>query len=259
MSELKPMVTSKKEEPERRVFENLVVLGNAVPDEISDNRKTVCTVAYSEKYGLIRIYPVPPVSPMKRWNVVTIPLERNPKDTRIESWKIQGSKSEWERISEKIKLTDTLKRPQWVELVEKLKKDFGHSCIDDLNQKKLSLGMITPTIDDMRLQKRKEQEKSLQTTLFGGEPFITIQNYDVQPRITYRCPTCVFQKPHDHQVLEWGVYEWLRHNSTDADAREKVWENLHIGESGYDTSFLVGNMALHRSNFMIISVFRYKK
>jgi hypothetical protein len=259
MFELNPIIPEKKAEPEQRVFENLIVLGNAVPDEISDNRKTVCTVGYSEKYGLIRIYPVPPVSPMKRWNVVTVPLERNPKDTRLESWKIQGSKSEWGRISEKIKLTGKLNRPEWVALIEKMKKDYSYSCIDELNQKRLSLGIIIPNINNMRLEKRKNQETSLQTTLFGGEPFITVQNYDVQPRITYRCPVCVPKSPHDHQVLEWGVYEWLRHNSNNPEEREKVWENLHIGESGYDTSFLVGNMALYRSNFMIISVFRYKK
>lgn len=195
---------------------------------------------------------------MKRWNIVTIPLERNAKDTRTESWKIQGSKSEWGKLENKIKLNGKLDRPQWVELITKLKKNFGYSCIDEINDKKLSLGIIEPNIMDMRLAKRKSQETALQTTLFSSEPFLTVQNYDVQPRITYRCSKCTSQKPHDQQVLEWGVYEWLRLNHNEQE-REQVWKNLHIGESGYDTSFLVGNMHLHRNSFMIISIFRYKK
>ena len=39
---------------EKRHFEDLVVLGNAVPDEISDSRKTVCTVAFSQ---MLKMYP----------------------------------------------------------------------------------------------------------------------------------------------------------------------------------------------------------
>src|SRR5271157_5583422 len=97
---------------ERLVVDDLLVLGNAVPDIISDNRITVCTVGYSKAHGLIRIYPVPPVSPMKRWKVVKIPLERNPKDTRPESWKIQGSKSQWDSIVGKIELKGEVKEKE---------------------------------------------------------------------------------------------------------------------------------------------------
>src|SRR6266581_5112319 len=77
---------------EKIVADDLIVLGSAVPDVISDERITVCTVGYSKGLGLVRVYPVPHVSDMKRWNIVDVPLERNPKDSREESWKIQGSK-----------------------------------------------------------------------------------------------------------------------------------------------------------------------
>ncbi len=69
----------------QKYFKDLIVLRNAVPNEISDNKKTVCTVAYSNEHGLIRIYPVPPNAPMKRWNIISIPLERNKQDSRDES------------------------------------------------------------------------------------------------------------------------------------------------------------------------------
>lgn len=243
------------EKVEKKYFEDLIVLGNAVPDEISDNRKTVCTVAYSKEHGLIRIYPVPPSSSMKRWNIISIPLERNKQDSRDESWKIQGSKDEWDILSEKIKVKRKLERKEWVALIEELKVNYGYNYIEDINDKKLSLGIIVPKIISKRLEKRKEIDTTIQTTLENRDPFLTINNYEVRPTITYQCPTCRTKKGHHVQgVLEWGVYEWIRINKN----MEQVWDNLHIGESGYDQCFLVGNMNHHRSRFLIISIFRYK-
>jgi hypothetical protein len=94
---------------EQAVIDDLLVLGNYVPDIISDNRITVCTAGYSKSRGLVRIYPVPTISHMKRWNIVKVPLERNPRDTRPESWKIQGSKGEWDRLAQKIELQGQVK------------------------------------------------------------------------------------------------------------------------------------------------------
>jgi len=98
-------------------MDDLVVLGNAVPDEISDHRKTVCTAGYSPKHGLIRVYPVPPGTSMKRWHVVEISLERNPQDTRVESWKIQDSKAEWDKLKFKITDHDQLTRKQRIDCI----------------------------------------------------------------------------------------------------------------------------------------------
>src|SRR5438132_8893567 len=91
---------------EKLLVDDLLVLGNAVPDIISDQRITVCTAGFSKKHGLIRIYPVPPLSNMKRWNIVEVPLERNSRDTRAESWKIQGSKNDWDKLGAKIRRID---------------------------------------------------------------------------------------------------------------------------------------------------------
>lgn len=241
---------------EKKYFENLIVLGNAVPDEISDNRKTVCTVVFSKEHGLMRIYPVPPEAKMDRWNIVSIPLEKNPNDTRVESWKIQGSKSDWGKVSEKIKITGKLSRHEWIDLITYLKDNHSYGCIEDINDKKLSLGIIVPRILDKKLESKKVIDPTIQATLINEELFMTIKNYAKRPVITYRCPTCRIQKRHHRQgVLEWGVYEWLRNNP---DNTQKVWDNLRIDDSRYDKTFLVGNMNRYRSSFMIISIFRYK-
>jgi len=240
---------------DRIIADDLIVLGNAVPDVISDERITVCTAAYCKDLGLVRIYPVPPVSPMKRWNIVRIPLERNPKDTRSESWKIQGSKSEWDQISRKIELKGTIEETKRLPLLEELYSKFGVDCVEQLNDKLVSFGLIKPKIISYQLETREDFEKSTQLSLDSREPFLTIKNYALRPVISYRCQNCKTKGPHSQQVLEWGIYEWLRRHPNEP---KKVWENLRMKESGYYRSFLVGNLALFRTSFCIISMFRKK-
>ena len=60
----------------------------------------------------------------------------------------------------------------------------------------------------------------------------------------------------DQQVLEWGVYEWLRKNP---DKKDQVWENLRLNSDKHVIYLLVGNQFLHRNSFMIISVLRMLK
>ena len=241
---------------DKLVIDDLLVLGNAVPDIISDSRVTVCTAGWSPTRGLVRVYPVPPASNMRRWNVVKVPLERNPRDSRAESWKIQGSRSEWDRVAAKIELRDRVtSRDEKFEILGELEGKFGVDCVDTLNKQKASLGIIKPASLACSFVRRSDHEEDRQATLDGAEPYITFKNYPQKPVATYRCPSCTAKHPHKQQIIEWGVFEWMRKNP---DQPEKVFENLHIGEEGYHTSLLVGNMALHRNSFMVISIFRHK-
>lgn len=242
---------------EKLEIDDLLVLGNAVPDFISDNRISVCTAGFSKKHGLVRVYPVRPDSPMNRWNIVSVQLERNPKDTRHESWKVQGSRSDWANLNSKIKVIGKVEdRKEKLSILEEINQHFGVGCIEQLNSAKASLGIILPEILSYEIATREDYEPYIQSTLDKKVPFLTIKNYPAQPRIVYRCEDCKTKKPHDQQLIEWGAYQYLRLN-----AKEKwgdLWKALHIGEENYYTSFLVGNQKLHRRSFMIISVFRMK-
>jgi hypothetical protein len=191
----------------------------------------------------------------RRWNAVEVPVERNPQDTRTESWKIQGSKTDWDKIRLKIKLKGAVTENTRRALVDELHQKFGANCVEDLNDRKVSLGMIRPQILDYHLEQREDYEASAQTQLGRTTPFLTIKNYPLKPMIEYRCPNCRTKNPHNQQVVEWGAYEWMRNHPNEC---EKVWENLHLPEPNYDISFLVGNMSLHRTSFMVVSVFRFK-
>lgn len=161
-------------------LDDLIVLGNACPDIISDQRITVCTVGFSRSNGLIRIYPVPPRTHMKRWNIVEVPLERNAQDTRLESWKIQGSKGEWDRIAYKIKLNGKVAKDEQEVLLDELHRRFGQGCVEDLNDKKMSLGMIKPQILSYGFEQREDYEPSVQTHLGRSSPLFDNQELPEQ-------------------------------------------------------------------------------
>lgn len=66
-------------------------------------------------------------------------MERNKQDNRDRSWKIQGSKTEWDALSNKVK--GKLEREEWIALVEELKTNHSYDCIEDINDKKQSHGL----------------------------------------------------------------------------------------------------------------------
>ena len=238
-------------------MDNLIVIGESVPDELKDKRKMMCTACYSEEYGLIRIYPVPPRAQMRRWDKVSIPLERNPQDTRTESWKIESSRLEWNALSEKIRYHGRLERQEWVRLVHTLYDRYGVDCIEDLNDNRSSLGIVKPYILRAWMEERGDKyDPTIQFTLDSDDPFYTIRNYTLQPRMKYRCHDCHAQNPHNQQILEWGVYEWIRKHPHQA---EKFVTNLRLFDRQYDKYFLVGNNFKYRNSFMVISVFRFKR
>ncbi len=238
---------------ERHVLDDLVILGRAVPEQMSDGRVTICVAGYSPSRGFIRIYPTRYDAPLRRWNIVRVPVERNPHDTRQESWKIQGSRSEWDRLAEKIEVLKTLPKKHRPGLVAKLLD----RCVNDVNSAHRSLGIVRP--GQILLTYFKEERRydgTVQTTLPGGFRPTTKDEFKLQPYIRYRCSECKARRYHDQQLLEWGVFEWIRKNP---DRAEQVWDNLGLGSPDRVCFFLVGNQWQRRSSFLIISVLRFKK
>ncbi|MDQ7027951.1 MAG: hypothetical protein Q9P01_06615 [Anaerolineae bacterium] len=84
------------------LLDDLIILGRACPEPLQNGRVTVCLAGYSYEHGLIRLYPTHPRMKMKRWDIVKIEVERNQQDTRAESWKIVGSRSNWDDLDKQI-------------------------------------------------------------------------------------------------------------------------------------------------------------
>ena len=224
-----------------------------MPDKTSDGRITICCAGFSPTKGFIRIYPTTLKSPLKNWNIVRVPVEKDNRDTRCESWKIQGSKKDYLKLHEKIEVIGCIKDKS--EKIKLLENNLS-PCIDDLNDLKKSLGVIKPLeIIEAYFTEREDFEPFSQLSLEGRPEFITIKKYKLNPRLKYRCSGCK-KKIHDQQLLEWGAYEWLRKNPGN---EKKLWENLHLFDDEYVKYFLVGNISWRRSSFMVISVLRLKK
>ena len=237
---------------ERIVIDDLIVLGRGCPEQIRNGRITVCTAGYSPTYGFVRIYPTKIDTPIKRWDIVRVPVERNPKDTRRESWKIVGSKREWSRLSEKIEVVGVLPEKERLILVHHL----VDKCVNVLNREKRSLGIIKPTIKRCYFSEKEDYDATTQLTLLGYPVFKTRNKYPLVPRIHYRCSGCESRRGHDQQVLEWGFYEWIRKHP---DKKEQVWENAKLNSPEHVIYFLVGNLFRHRTRFVIISVLRFPR
>jgi hypothetical protein len=234
------------------IIDDFIILGRAVPEQIKNGRITVCVAGYSPKKGFIRIYPTKTSTRLKNWSIAKVPVERNSQDTREESWKIQGSKSEWDRLDEKVEVAGELPRKDRLTLITNL----IDSCVSKINDAKRSLGIIKPNIEECYFCAEEDYDPTLQATLFGPPQPMAKNQFRQFPKIRYRCSNCTAVSPHDQTVLEWGFYEWMRKHP---DKPEQVWENSLINSPNHQCFFLVGNLLRYRNAFVIISILRLPK
>lgn len=238
----------------RRTIEDLIILGRAVPEPIKDGRTTVCLGGYSHSLGFVRIYPTKTDMSWKRWDIVRVEVEKDDRDTREESWKIVGSRTEWKSLSQKIevvgRLSDHNKRRNLV-------ANLSDGCVNDINNNRRSLGIIKPTVLEKYFQKNQQYGRLFQMALpVLGESTKVKRDFPYEPRIKYRCSDCSVERYHDQQVLEWGFYEWLRKHPEESN---QVWQIALFNSQEHDIFFFVGNQFRYRSSFMVISILRIRK
>ena len=141
------------------------------------------------------------------------------------------------------------------ELWSKACRKHQVGCVNNLNDDRLSLGIVKPTIISHRMVTRDSYDATMQATLTTETLHKTIHNYKIKPVIRYRCSECRTKKYHEQQILEWGVYEWFRKHP---GQEEKAWDNMHLDDPERDKWFLVGNQAHRRNSFITISAIRFK-
>ena len=188
------------------IISDLVILGRACPEPLKDGRVTVCLGGWSDTYGFIRIYPTRADTRWKNWDVVRVEVEKNPQDTRDESWKIAGSRGEWDSLSDRVEVVGKVdSRDQRRNLIGNL----TDSCVNVINDARRSLGIIRPE-EILRTYFAENDHYSRNWQL--GLPGLTEldgvklkRDFPYEPRIQYRCPECqTLTRSHDMQVLEWG-------------------------------------------------------
>jgi len=190
----------------------------------------------------------------KRWDVIKVEVEKSDRDTRKESYKIAGSKANWETLSQNVQVVGKVSS---VEDKQRMTVNLCDTSVDVINNAKRSLGIIEPSIIKAYFRNNAKYGELYQQALPGFTDLDTVQtkrDFPQEPRVTYTCPQSVTpEKKHDQQILEWGFYEWIRKNPDNID---QVWENAQFNKTGTKLYFVIGNLFRYRTSFMVISVLR---
>lgn len=225
------------------------MLGTTVPEPNSDGRVFVCSAGVSDElHQLIRIYPLARRSIPNRWHTYRAPLERNPKDSRYESWQIKGNRERGQHEWINARLDEI--KPKYAQSARaNLLADYLVGSIHEANAKRLSLAILKPDNMEIYCEPNAEAPPEFQLTLFdtnddnehGGA-----RSFPLMPRMRFADEI----GRHDLMIRDWGVFELQRKRGSEY-FRENLTQALHLSN---DSSLLVGNMNNRRNNWLVISV-----
>jgi hypothetical protein len=229
-------------------IDDFVMLGKTVPEPNSDGRVFVCSAGVSATMrGLIRVYPLARHGTPARWSINTIALERNPKDSRPESFKLAGDRTpgQHDNINATIQSGSEVSRHKRVELL----KPYAVDSIKEANGRRLSLALIHPDSLELTFDHNPDSPNSPELTLFDVDPRPTegAKRFAYIPRMHFRDT----DGEHHLMLRDWGCYEFMRKQGD--DRRQDLGDALHLDNS---CSLLVGNFNQHRTSWLIISVLR---
>lgn len=230
---------------------DFVMLGTTVPEPQSDGRVFVCSAGYSPTLRkLIRIYPLAMKSAPGMWSVSRVTLERNPKDSREESFRLvgerqgdahQGINAAFEHVRD---VADG-ERERLIASIQDMTKRQA-------NADRLSLAIVQPDHPpSLRFTENVEADDHPQMSLFAKSDAekreLGSARFPYQPRVTFE----VKGARHDLQLRDWGSYEWLRKRGADGrydhPARARLTKNPRL---------LIGNMNAHRNVWLVISMLK---
>ena len=220
-----------------------IVLGVGAPNECKDGRKTMCAIILSDDLGLIRVYPIPAESRFSVWSIVEVNIERNAKDNRSESWRLESSA---------------------------VVGAFG-----DGDEKRTILDrcvLRSGTTDPIQYQNGRRLSIAMVKLSWGGVGAALDQRVPGVSADDEECPWVVTQGQHwNKPYLEWQstqggnhkthlvgreVYEGLRKNPMQP---WNIFNNMQINSPDYEAWLLLGNMRDRRNVWVAPHLHRLKK
>jgi len=235
-------------------IDDVIILGRGVPEQISEGRITVCVAGYSLTRGFIRLYPTRIDSPLKVWSIVSVDVQRNPRDNRPESWKFPDSKTGWQSINQHIRVIGEYPKHGRLGLLDSIKS----RCVADINDARNSLGVVMPAIKRRYLAPNRMHTEAYQPLfeIMEHAGAATKRDYVAEPRLCYLCgDTCRSKNGHDMQLLDWGCYQWMKSHPGN---EQQIWANMGIGSPEWTHYLLVGNQTNQRTSYLVINVLRQK-
>jgi hypothetical protein len=230
------------------ILDDFVMLGKTVPEANSDGRQFVCTAGYSfELQQAVRIYPMARFNCPPRWSLSRIPLERNPKDSRSESWKIRGDRRPGPHNNINDMIAPVEKRIA-LETQRAIVAALTTPSIKKANNEQCSLCIVLPE-DVPRLDFEPGATAQMAPTpdLFGQTPDLPVaERFKWHPRLRFADQ----DGRHDLMLRDWGCYELMRKHG---DAALSIMdEALNLSTA---PPLLCGNLNQFRNSWLIISVF----
>lgn len=235
-------------------IDDFVMLGKTVPEPNSDGRVFVCSAGISETLrSLVRIYPLARYGAPARWTVSTVRLERNPKDSRRESFRLAADRRPGvhDHVNRAFDVDGRVRDSYRSTLL----RSYTVESIDEANDRRASLAVIHPVAMELEFEHNPASPDSPELTLFD----LVAPPSDGARRFPY-IPRLWFHDGREHRLMlrDWGVYELMRKHGnltamSDGERRGFVADALHLDTS---CSLLVGNFNQHRTSWLVISVLR---
>jgi len=231
------------------ICDDFVMLGTTVPEPNGDGRVFVCSAGYSrEMRQLLRIYPLARKDAPRRWSVNRVPLERNPRDSRHESWKIAGDRTPGSHsdINAQFSCVQSIK-DGWHRKVALDDDRVWVGSIKEANDRKMSLALLRPRhVPKVDYEANQNSPDSPQLRLFddGLPPAEGAMRFPYIPRLIFD------DEGGEHRLMlrDWGCFELMR---------KRPEHTFHLADAlslGSNSCLLVGNMNQHRTSWLVISV-----
>ncbi|OIP67047.1 MAG: hypothetical protein AUK43_20820 [Oscillatoriales cyanobacterium CG2_30_40_61] len=248
----------------------ILIATKTYPSISTKYRETVCTAGIllddnEQPLEWIRIYPIrfrqlDFDKRYPRWSIISAKIEKNDKDSRLESYRIDDSSIE---ILRHIGTQDN-----WSE-----RKSFvlplQFQSIQDIRDQGKSLGIIKPeSILKYYYKKDKREWGNKQQGILEQPDFFEEIPSELE-KIPYKFGYEFIennQVKHKYSISDWEISELYRKcrdrsqkdtlEEREAEALEKVREKLEVDFlNKKDLYFIVGNLKDHRQTFMIIGLF----
>lgn len=234
------------------ILHDFIMLGKTLPEvQKRDGRVFVCSAGYSQEMRkFIRVYPLAREKAPRRWDVCQIALERNPRDSRDESWAIRADRTgpNHRVINAAFHIDRKATAEERSQIIGKM-SGFCRS-IDEANSRRISLFVLQPKAP-VRLDfvENRDSPDHPQMWLFDA---MQSQEPEGAKRFAFQ-PYLTFEDEggsHRLQLRDWGCYEFMRKHGD--DRRFELRDILKLEKR---PPLLLGNMNGHRNTWLIIGVF----
>jgi len=236
---------------------DFICLGQTVPEESKKYGLRVCTAGWDIKNEcLVRIYPlgVNKDHHFKKWYVYkNLPVRRNTKDSRKESW----------RLNIDIENLYTIECKKYngnkIEALNMMFNLHGSKDIVTLNKNRKSLAIINMVKPHGYFEnKSKIIQNANQLSMFEDFMIEDLNSNDVLgkngfyylPRIKFKDE---INKPHELMFNSWDAY-MHQINLAPKYGVDDLWKKLNLTPKS-DKLALIGNMNHQRNAWLIISTF----